>query len=280
MEGSELHHLESWVRATASPLPPYTRSMEPRVRPERVRFARTETCWICSTCGQHLTADSFPTTNDKNIAPEDRPRWSECRVCEELGTPRQGNHSRKSCKDPACFRGSPLTDSVTARDVDARPEEDEDEIDTLHHEGVVRYRIHRESPADLSNSLVFSSVMEPDPELGVDTLDEVPLELYKLSTGETVAARLGYLTGLLKDLGDMGHEDPEAEVHVENGTWRQVGTLALPSGHCLALDPRKGGRRISFQVVPGDYVAEVFEFNDADLGYFECDYGIRIRRGA
>ena len=137
-----------------------------------------------------------------------------------------------------------------------------------------------ESPADLSNSLVFSSVMEPDPELGVDTLDEVPLELYKLSTGETVAARLGYLTGLLKDLGDMGHEDPEAEVHVENGTWRQVGTLALPSGHCLALDPRKGGRRISFQVVPGDYVAEVFEFNDADLGYFECDYGIRIRRGA
>jgi len=128
---------------TPSRLPTYTRCVDSRVRPQRVRFARTETCWICSTCGQHLTADSFPTTNDKNIPPEDRPRWSECRVCEELGTPRQGNHSRKPCKDPACHRGSPLTDSVTARDVDTKPEEDEDEIDTVHHEGVVKYRIHR-----------------------------------------------------------------------------------------------------------------------------------------
>jgi len=129
-------------------------------------------------------------------------------------------------------------------------------------------------PVTLAGAIAISSVVEPDPEYGGQLIEEVPLEVCKRD-GEVVAARLGYLTWLLNDMRHLGVK--KSAFKVEHGKWLRVATLELPSGHCIALEPIPRGERIPFEVRPGKYVAEVFTFDDPDLGYFTCDSGLRIR---
>lgn len=63
------------------------------------------------------------------------------------------------------------------------------------------------------------------------------------------------------------------------GTWRRAGELDIPSGKCLAADPfcsAKDPYRFEFDVAPGHYVAEVFDFTDEDGGK-DC-LALRIRK--
>ena len=131
-------------------------------------------------------------------------------------------------------------------------------------------------PDSFAGAIVVSSLIEPDPEFGGEPVEEVPLELYK-ENGEIVAARVGYLTWLLNDMRNMGSDDAESQINIEHGKWVEVGTLSLATDRCVALDPHERGARTEFSVTPGQYVAEVFTFDDPDLGYFECATGLRIR---
>lgn len=154
-----------------------------------------------------------------------------------------------------------------------------------------------EPPDHLAGAIVVSSLTEPAPsddenlyawlpELaetqppGIAEADselrvtEVPLEIYR-EDGVVVAARLGYLTWLLHDMRRTG--TTLSTLKVERGTWVLRTTLDLPFGHCIALDPHTRGTRTHFEVKAGRYVAEVFTFDDPELGYYECDSGLRIR---
>ncbi len=46
------------------------------------------------------------------------------------------------------------------------------------------------------------------------------------------------------------------------GTWREIGRLELPDGQCVACDPFCSGPvyRFVFELQPGSYVAEAFDF--------------------
>jgi hypothetical protein len=85
-------------------------------------------------------------------------------------------------------------------------------------------------PADLSSSLVTSSVTEPDPEWEVELLEEVPLEVYKHSDGPVIAARLAYLTGLVKSLYDLGHETQKQRSTSKTGLGHRSAHFRFPQG--------------------------------------------------
>jgi hypothetical protein len=128
-------------------------------------------------------------------------------------------------------------------------------------------------PPTLTNVLVLSATMQENPESEIEPLRELPLEGSRDTDGVVTAARIGYLTALVYTLDSWGK--PDAVIDEANGTWLEAGTLALPMGHCIAVNPTQGS--IKFDVKPGSYIAEVYEFTDADLGFFDCDFGVRIR---
>ena len=61
------------------------------------------------------------------------------------------------------------------------------------------------------------------------------------------------------------------------GTWREIGRLELPDGQCVACDPFCSGPvyRFVFEVKPGSYVTEAFDFSDPEGG--NDVLGLRIR---
>jgi hypothetical protein len=61
------------------------------------------------------------------------------------------------------------------------------------------------------------------------------------------------------------------------GTWREIGLLDFPDGQCVACDPYCSGPvyRFVFEVKPGSYVAEVFDFRYPE-GHDDV-LGLRIR---
>jgi hypothetical protein len=61
------------------------------------------------------------------------------------------------------------------------------------------------------------------------------------------------------------------------GTWREIGRLELPDGQCVACDPFCSGPvyRFVFEVKPGSYVAEAFDFGYPEGG--NDVLGLRIR---
>jgi len=61
------------------------------------------------------------------------------------------------------------------------------------------------------------------------------------------------------------------------GTWREIGRLELPDGQCVACDPFCSGPvyRFVFEVKPGSYVAEAFDFSYPEGG--NDVLGLRIR---
>ena len=61
------------------------------------------------------------------------------------------------------------------------------------------------------------------------------------------------------------------------GTWREIGRLELPDGQCVACDPFCSGPvyRFGFEVKPGSYVAEAFDFGYPEGG--NDVLGLRIR---
>lgn len=62
------------------------------------------------------------------------------------------------------------------------------------------------------------------------------------------------------------------------GSWRQAGELDITSGRCLAADPycsSKDSYRFEFDIPPGRYLAEVFDYRYED-GRLDC-LALRIR---
>ena len=61
------------------------------------------------------------------------------------------------------------------------------------------------------------------------------------------------------------------------GTWREIGRLELPDGQCVACDPFCSGHvyRFVFELKPGSYVAEAFDFGYPEGG--NDVLGLRIR---
>lgn len=62
------------------------------------------------------------------------------------------------------------------------------------------------------------------------------------------------------------------------GTWREIGRLELPDGQCVACDPfcsREPVYRFVFELRPGSYVAEAFDFSYPE-GHDDV-LGLRIR---
>ena len=61
------------------------------------------------------------------------------------------------------------------------------------------------------------------------------------------------------------------------GTWREIGRLELPDGQCVACDPFCSGPvyRFVFELKPGSYVAEAFDFGYPEGG--DDVLGLRIR---
>lgn len=75
---------------------------------------------------------------------------------------------------------------------------------------------------------------------------DIPVEVVRGPDDAVVAARLS----AVDDLDELA------------GTWRQAGMLPLPGGRCVASDPYSPATadyRVSFDVAPGTWVAEVFE---------------------
>ena len=61
------------------------------------------------------------------------------------------------------------------------------------------------------------------------------------------------------------------------GTWREIGRLEFPDGQCVACDPFCSGPayRFVFELKPGSYVAEAFDFGYPEGG--NDVLGLRIR---
>jgi len=80
----------------------------------------------------------------------------------------------------------------------------------------------------------------------------LPIEVPSGSTGPSTIARMCFTT----------------DVDEIEGSWRNVGSLELPDGRCLALDPHCEGPeyRFLFGLAPGSYRAQVFDFVNADTG--------------
>jgi len=133
-------------------------------------------------------------------------------------------------------------------------------------------------PQKLTDVLVLSWTMQENPESEEEPLGQLPLEVSRDTDGHVTAARLGYLTALVYTLETWGNPSPESAINEAKGAWLDAGTLALPTGRCIALNPHEG-TPITFEVKPGSYIAEVYEFTDGDLGFFDCDFGLRIRWG-
>jgi hypothetical protein len=79
------------------------------------------------------------------------------------------------------------------------------------------------------------------------------LEVIRDATGSIVAARMCATN----------------DVDEVEGLWRGAGELNIASGRCLAADPycsAKDPYRVEFDVVPGRYLAEVFDFTPEDGG--------------
>jgi hypothetical protein len=79
------------------------------------------------------------------------------------------------------------------------------------------------------------------------------VEILRGAAGAVVAARMC----ATNDVDEVG------------GVWRNAGELDIASGRCLAADPycsAKDAHRFEFDVSPGRYVAEVFDFTSDDEG--------------
>ena len=90
---------------------------------------------------------------------------------------------------------------------------------------------------------------------------EYPVEVLRGDDRTVEAARMCFVT----DVDEL------------EGTWREIGRLELPDGQCVACDPFCSGPvyRFVFEVKPGSYVAEAFDFSDLEWG--NDVLGLRIR---
>ena len=90
---------------------------------------------------------------------------------------------------------------------------------------------------------------------------EYPVEVLRGDDRTIEAARMCFVT----DVDEL------------EGTWREIGRLELPNGQCVACDPFCSGPvyRFVFEVKPGSYVAEAFDFSDLEWG--NDVLGLRIR---
>ena len=66
------------------------------------------------------------------------------------------------------------------------------------------------------------------------------------------------------------------------GTWREMGRLEFPDGQCVACDPFCSGPvyRFVFEVKPGSYVVEVFDFSCPEGGNDVLGLRIRLEQSA
>lgn len=92
---------------------------------------------------------------------------------------------------------------------------------------------------------------------------ELAVEVNRDGTGSIVAARMC----------------ATSDVDEVTGAWRPVGDLEIASGRCLAADPYCPANeyyRLEFDIAPGSYRAEVFDFTPVG-GAPDC-LALRIRR--
>jgi hypothetical protein len=91
--------------------------------------------------------------------------------------------------------------------------------------------------------------------------NEYPVEVLRGDDRTIEVARMCFVT----DVDDL------------EGTWREIGRLELPDGQCVACDPFCSGPvyRFVFEVKPGSYVAEAFDFGYPEGG--NDVLGLRIR---
>lgn len=96
------------------------------------------------------------------------------------------------------------------------------------------------------------SPAEPDGWVYQATMVDCPLpvEVRRDALGEVVAARMCFTD----------------DVDVLDGTWREIGGLALPEGRCEACDPDcdEPAFRLTFDVRPGRYSGSVFDYSYPD----------------
>ena len=96
--------------------------------------------------------------------------------------------------------------------------------------------------------------------------NEFPVEVLRGDDRTIEAARIYFVT----DVDEL------------EGTWREIGRLELPDGQCVACDPFCSGPvyRFVFELKPGSYVAEAFDFGYPEGGNDVLGLRIRLEQSA